>query len=126
MRIYLAAMYSQRKEMELIAERLTKADHEITSRWIYGDPSDFTPMKAAQSCIADIEYADTVLMFSLPVGTLFKGGGRTFEMGYAFAAGKRIIIIGEKGEHVFHHLPSIEHFNTLDAFISSGVKQTEL
>ena len=120
MKIYIAALYSQRNEMLVVAEKLREAGHEVTSRWIKGAEPGKTPTQAAMECAADVDYADTLLIFSLPHGTLYKGGGRQFEMGYAYGTGKTIVIIGEKGEHVFHHLPSMWHYNTLKEFIADN------
>lgn len=114
MRIYLAATYGQMLEMRNIASKLRDAGHEITARWIDGKEEGQTKGFGARMDIADIDYADTIISFTLAPHTLHTGGGRHFEMGYAYCAGKRTIIIGLKGEHIFHFLPSVEHYETLD------------
>jgi nucleoside 2-deoxyribosyltransferase len=117
MNIYLAATYGQMIEMREVAEKLKAAGHTVTSRWINGDEEGMSRERAALMDIADIDYADTIMAFTLPPHTAHTGGGRHVEFGYAFATGKRLIIVGEKGEHVFHYLPNVEHFNALDEAI---------
>ena len=117
--IYLAAMYSKMHEMQEVADRLKAAGHEITARWINGDEETMTKEQAALMDLADIDFAKIVIAFALPPKTMFNGGGRHVEFGYAYACGKRIIVVGEKGENVFHYLPNIEHYPTLDAAIEA-------
>lgn len=117
--IYLAAMYAKMHEMQEVAERLRALGHTITARWINGDEETMTKEAAALMDLADIDYAKVVMFFSLPPKTMFSGGGRYVEFGYALACHKRIMVVGEKGENVFHWHPSIEHFATLDAAIEA-------
>lgn len=117
--IYLAAMYSKMHEMQEAAEKLKAAGHTITARWVNGDEETMTKEAAALMDLTDIDYAKVVMAFSLPPKTMFSGGGRHVEFGYAYACGKRIMVVGEKGENVFHWLPNIEHYATLDEAIKA-------
>lgn len=118
--IYLAALYSQMFAMQDVAQKLREAGHEITSKWIDGDEEKkLTREEAAIMDRDDVDAADTVICFSLPKGTLHNGGGRHWEFGYAYAKGKRIIIVGPLGEHVFHHLPTIIHYNDLESAMAN-------
>lgn len=119
MKIYLAAMFSRRKEMETYAQRFKNAGHEITARWVFGGETDttfnkdLTRERAAAIDLEDVDAADCVISFTHPRGTKTPGGGRHVEFGYALAKGKRLILIGER-ENVFHHVPSVEIFEDLD------------
>lgn len=112
--IYLASTYGQMHEMRMVAEKLRAAGHTVTSRWIDGDEEGLSREKAALMDIADVAYSDIIMSFTLPPKTPHTGGGRHVEFGYGYALGKRMLIVGQIGEHVFHHLPSIEHYENLD------------
>jgi hypothetical protein len=66
--------------------------------------------------LQDIEAADTLVLFSEDplIGT--PRGGRHFETGYAFGRGKRVVIVGGE-ENIFHYLPSVIHYKSLQDFI---------
>lgn len=114
MRIYLAATYGQMLEMCDVAAKLREAGHEVTSRWIDGMEEGQTKEYGAKMDLADIDFADIVLSYTLPPKTSHTGGGRHVEFGYGYATGKRMILVGQKGEHIFHYLPNVEHYENLD------------
>jgi len=103
--------------MEEIAKRLRDEGYDITSRWVYGEEEGKTNEDIAIFDIDDLDDADTVISFTQPYGTMYKGGGRNVEFGYGYAENKRMILIGER-ENVFHWLPSVEQFNTIEDFLT--------
>jgi hypothetical protein len=122
MQIYLAARYGRFPEMQRHATALMALGHQITSRWIWGvhqalDSHLLHPTfrhRSAQFAAEDQEdlrCADTFIGFSEILG-LPSRGGRHVELGMALAWEKRILIIGG-AEHVFHCLPGLEHYSTL-------------
>jgi len=118
-KIYLASLYSRREEMEEIALVLMNAyGYDITSRWVFGGEEGFTEAEIAVFDLEDATEADTIIAFSEPLGTMYKGGGRNVELGWAMAQNKRCIVIGER-ENVFMHHPMIEQFDTLEEWIKS-------
>jgi len=122
--IYLASLYSRREEMERIALDLMNAHgYDITSRWVFGGEEGFTREEIAVFDLEDVEAADTIIAFSEPYGTLYKGGGRNVELGYAMAKGKRCVIIGER-ENVFMWHPQIEQFDTIEEWIAFDDKNS--
>jgi hypothetical protein len=114
LKIYLAALYSERLTMLENAAKLREMGHEVTSRWIDGMEEGQTREYSALLDLADIKSARCVMSFSLPYRTSHIGGGRHVEFGMAYVLGKRMVVVGEKGEHVFHYLPGIEHYETLE------------
>lgn len=114
MKIYIAAMYSRMEEMRGPAATLRRLGHEVTARWIDGAEAtlDERPSGALMD-LEDIDRADAVVSFTQPFGSLYKGGGRHVEFGYGVAKGKRLIVIGDR-EQIFHHLPQVEVFKSLD------------
>lgn len=119
-KIYIASLYSRRAEMEQIAMVLESNGFPITARWVYGGEDGLDNQAIAELDLDDVDDANLVLSFSCPYGTMFKGGGRCVEFGYGIARGKESVVIGER-ENVFHWLPDVKQFDTLDQFISSYV-----
>lgn len=110
MKLYLAAMWSLRDEMQALAKKCEALGHEVTARWLWVTHED--EARAAQMDLTDIERAEVLVLFSVgPRGTMFSGGGRCIEYGYALALGKRMALIGPR-ENVFHYLPSVRQFDT--------------
>jgi nucleoside 2-deoxyribosyltransferase len=131
MKIYLAARYSRKDEMNAYAKMLTRGGYTVTSRWLEGHNAvwsgyeDLMLTAYAMADLEDIDKADTVISFTEPRGTPTTGGGRHVEFGYGYLKGKRMIIIGER-ENIFHHLPHIEIYSTLDAFLEAEENGPEL
>lgn len=123
-KIYLASLYSRRAELESYANTLTEAGHIVTSQWVYGNEVGLTREDISILDIYDIDRSDMVLSFTEPYGTMYKGGGRCVEFGYGIARGKESCIIGDR-ENVFHHLPQVKKFESLDEFIRSYATQVE-
>lgn len=118
MKLYIAALYSRRKEMERIADLLKSKGFEITSRWVYGAEENEGRTRAQNAImdLEDVDRADMVLSFTHPRGTLTSGGGRHVEFGYAYAKSKKLCIIGEC-ENVFHHLLEVFVYPDLDKWL---------
>lgn len=115
-KLYLAAMFSRRIDMEANANRLTMLGYRIVSRWVFGDADDLGREEIALLDLEDVRLADAVMSFTQPHGSFNPGGGRHVEFGYGLALGKRMILIGER-ENVFHDHPRVEQFDTLEDFI---------
>lgn len=123
MKVYLAGRYGRRQELLRYALRLRSLGHEVTSRWLFGEPedgcldSDFAAWCAVLD-LEDIAAADTFLAFteSNPDIPGASRGGRHFEMGFARGCACRIVVIGAR-ENIFCHLPGVEFFGTFDEFL---------
>lgn len=118
--IYIASLYSRREEMLENANKLIAAGFSVTARWVSGGEDGLDNEAVAELDIDDVIDADMVLSFTLPYGTMFKGGGRHVEFGVGVGLGKELAIVGER-ECVFHWLPEVKQYNTLDEFISAYV-----
>jgi hypothetical protein len=112
-------------EMREVRDRLVAEGHEVTAQWIDGkEKSDAaateeTMIAGALMDIADVQRADVLLAFSQERGTLHTGGGRHVEFGIALSIGVPIIVVGPRGEHIFHYTPCVEHRATLDEAIDA-------
>lgn len=116
MNIYTAARYGDMEQMRKVRDRLHALGHTVTARWIDGGeegPNGRTLEQAAVMDVVDVSRSDVLLFFSQPYGSANTGGGRHWELGYAYALRKRCIVIGPK-EIVFHHLSNIEVYDSLD------------
>ncbi len=111
-KIYLAASYAQMLEMRELGERLRSLGHEVTAQWIEGKEANASRESAALMDVEDVRRADTLVLFSFPRGTLVTGGGRHVEFGIALERGMRLLVVGPKGEHVFHSWPGVRFFSS--------------
>jgi nucleoside 2-deoxyribosyltransferase len=121
MKIYIAAMYSRREEMDRKANLLKHKGFEITSSWIYSSGEGLSLSDIALVDLADIDRADAIVSFTNEIGTIT--GGRHVEFGYGLAKGKRLILIGGR-ENIFHYHPSVEQYSTLDAWLERETEPT--
>ena len=131
MKIYIAAKYARRFELRYLANALKAHGHEITAQWLdNGEEEHDGPAGAAQMDVDDVLRADTVLFIGEPQGSKNTGGGRWFELGLAYGAGKRcLIVVGPPGdaqhlgsaapghETVFTSLPLMEVFTSIEAAV---------
>ena len=115
MRVYLAARYRRRPELQRRAEEFSALGHHVTSRWIRGSHNvsggldDPLWAKFAQEDFEDVAAARP--MGSSASWSPAAVAGRHVEFGIALAWGKRTIVVGEP-EHLFHTLPSVEAYPT--------------
>ena len=120
MKVYLAALFSRRAEMETYANKIAENGHEITARWVYGGEDGLSRTEIALMDIEDVDRADAIISFTHPRGTMTTGGGRHVEFGYALAKGKKLIVIGAY-ENVFHHMPNVQIYSDLDSWLYDAV-----
>ena len=117
MKLYLAAKFGQKNEMRSVRDFLVNDGHEVTSRWIDVEHeedashtvTDAMRIEYAAMDVADVLAADVLVAFSAPRSEPAIGGGRHVEFGIALQAGKDIIVVGPKGEHIFHWCQDVIH-----------------
>ena len=138
MKIYLAARYSRRSQMQMYADELWRAGHSITSRWIKEphclgldeDDDNLEPElagKFAMEDVNDLRAADVVIAFTEEPAANWTRGGRHVEFGIAVEAGKNVYVVGPR-ENIFYALPQVKHYPTWselyrDVFSSKREKQ---
>lgn len=118
MKIYLAARYSRKDEMREYADRLQRADHHVTSRWVEVkhnvediDGDRELASRYASEDAEDLVAADAVVVFTEPPRKELTRGGRHVEFGMALALQKRLFVVGPI-ENVFYALPQVEIYPT--------------
>ena len=123
MKIYLAARFEKKNDMRDVRDFLVNDGHEVTSRWIDVEHeedaahtvTDAHRIEYAKMDVDDVLAADALVAFSDPRSAPGSGGGRHVEFGIALHAGKDIIVVGPKGEHIFHWCQDVLHVDDIDA-----------
>ncbi len=120
--IYIAAPYPCREEAQRWAKLLTEAGHLVTARWVTNEGEDSKDPND-QAYYAKIDMEDIESAYSLVLMTGYRGdrswtGGRHWEAGYAYAKERRIIVVGPR-ESVFHHIPSVQQYDTIEEMIDA-------
>lgn len=127
MNLYLAARYSRRAEVDALADRLTALGYGIVSTWhsqalealdariMEDDYADVARLHASVD-LANIAHADTVLL--LTDAGLPTRGGRHFECGVAYARGIPLVCVGQP-EHIFHRLPGVALWPSVETWLTS-------
>jgi nucleoside 2-deoxyribosyltransferase len=119
-KVYVAGWYSQITQAKEAARELRQAGYLVTAPWIDGvtDTANGYPlMQAALDDLHGVKQADYLMLLALPFGTMYNGGGRWVEFGYALALGKRMVVVGEH-ETIFCHLPGVRVYSTVGAAIN--------
>lgn len=128
-RFYLAGRYDRRQELCNRAhaiERASKGTWRSTARWLDGVHDDLGPdsdtdemYRVAMEDIHDILESDVVFVYTEHPGVSSRGG-RHVELGFAYATGKRIVVIGPR-ENVFTALvPQADTTAEAIAYIRDG------
>ena len=113
---YVASSFNERENLKRFVEQIeTELGWKCTSRWITDDQALGVNAKTAQMDMEDVEWSDTLIVFSAKSTT----GGKWVELGMALAWDMPIYMIGHKPEKecIFQLLPQIQHFDSLDAFL---------
>lgn len=131
-KIYLAASYARRREMQSYAAVLETFGHQVICRWIAGSHSLDDGLISVGAFEAQVTWAcedyddarqsDWIISFTEPPRSKYSRGGRHVEFGVGLATGKRMIVIGYR-ENLFHYLPHVEFYSDWDAFVLSLLSQ---
>lgn len=121
MKIYLAACFGQQAEVRDKANELHVQGHLCTSNWRFEKPSgDGSETKFAgkylQAAMQDLRDINDADMLVLLAGQVSQTGGKHFEVGYAVAKGKQVVIVGA-AENVFHWM--LPRFTTWQEFMET-------
>lgn len=128
MKFYIAARFSRRPECNALAHELQALGHTITSRWVKPDSdhvkatglsqqaADAERRRFATEDVQDVLCCDAMVsLMETPRNN--SRGGRHVEFGMALGLEKELYIIGPR-ETVFHHLPTVMHFETVNDFVA--------
>jgi len=116
---YFAAKYRWRLVIKQISTKVeAQSSHTVVGRWLTGahDGSSIADQtRWAREDLEDIDRADCLVIFHLPVDEPEASAGRHIEHGYAIAKGKQIIIVG-KSTSVFQYVSNTINYPSLDEF----------
>lgn len=127
MKVYLAAQYPRRDEMRHVAKLLRENNILVTSRWLsetaslgshLNEATNAENLSAAIHDRADIDAADTLVLFAEDPTVGFPRGTHHVEFGYAMGKGKRLVVINGP-ENIFQYFPEVIHYFTLQDFLES-------
>lgn len=128
LKVYLAAPWGERKQIDRMAGILRRTGVTVTSSWHALNDGDWKT--EAMRDIVDIDECDILIRFSAAeyasTTPNLTTGGRHFECGYAYGRGKVIWLVGPP-ENVFDTIidATFEHFaDVLDAL--QGIELVEL
>jgi hypothetical protein len=124
-KVYLAGRFSRRHEFKALADAITAAGHEVTSRWLYSDDhhleldsGQLPAVAAAARDLDDVRAATVCVAFTEDPESPQGRGGRHVELGAAIAFGLRVIVVGDP-EHIFHLLPEVERVDSTEAVLAA-------
>jgi hypothetical protein len=122
LRVYLAARYSRRTEMQTIGETLTRHGVDVTSRWITGCHEGLPEATCAEDDLADIDRAQGILLFTETPAVGYMSGGRMVGLGYAIGKRKWVWIVGPR-ENVFCHLGHCGVYATISEWMAEMLEE---
>jgi hypothetical protein len=120
MKIYLASHYSRKNEVRAAVAELAKLGIEVVSTWHREKVASNSVMhpengrawrKNAISDKRELDACTHFVLFSMGPTAKFSRGSHAWENGYAVAAGKRCLVVGER-QVIFHYLPGTTVCNT--------------
>jgi nucleoside 2-deoxyribosyltransferase len=111
-RIYLAAPYPLIASIRALADEL-EVLHSIhcVSRWMHTTEQVWTHEHALMD-LKDILFADVFVAINPAEWSNSGTGGRHFELGFAYAMKKPIILVGAR-TNIFHHLDPVHYTESL-------------
>lgn len=129
MKVYIAAPYSRKEEMNVYAAKLRELGIEVTSRWLnephkssiqMPDLTHEQHLEYAMQDVNDIMDSDAMVFFTDPTKTILRAG-RHVEFGMVLALNHMltedplpIFVVGLEFENIFHHMPNVSHFQEWD------------
>ena len=106
--LYLAAPFTAKAEARAARHYLNSHGFLVRARWMDSHNAEFPACGAkvaaeeAWADLCDIDVCDGFVMLNLYIGV-----GKSIEMGFALAKGKRIWVVGE-ANHIFYFLPGVQ------------------
>jgi len=114
MMVYIASRFRNKSGVKQLTAKFLTAKPPIHAIQSWPDePEDNRPGFSAKCDLEEIQSADAVIVWTEDCELV--PGGMHFEAGYALGLGKRVIQIGPR-VNIFYHLPTIEHYDTIQDF----------
>jgi len=116
MKIYIAASYPRYNEAQELGKKLEELEFEVVSYWHQGKEK-IADYQSGQRAIRDLSAVQQCDLFIELIGDEKSKGGRHCELGLAIAWNKKIILIGEKDNCIFTHLPWLPRMKNMAEFL---------
>lgn len=122
--VYVASRFEDKDQARSVRDALVAAGVACTSRWLEEESKTESSEQERRRYYAvmdleDILSADALVLLDAPETHRTGTGGRHVETGYAIAAGKQVLIYGER-ENVFHSLPQVRAFSDLGELVEAA------
>lgn len=121
MKVYLAASYGRKDEINTYREHLEDAGHEVTSSWLKksGDEAaEFAlkpPHEHAEQDLLDILESEALVLFT---DEQYARGGKHVEFGYAIGLGfLDMFVVGDHTENIFQTLLEVNCVPDVDSLL---------
>jgi nucleoside 2-deoxyribosyltransferase len=105
--IYVAAPLQLRHLAQMVMGQLEREGYVVTSDWLRGDPLSDEQAATAIDHLSNIDRADALVLLNPEAWRDAGTGGRHFEAGYAFKAGKDVFVVGARTQ-TFHYRPAVK------------------
>lgn len=124
-KVYIAAQYRQKADIDQKKKELEGLGFTVTSTWTEEKDSPNVSLKEvedrilldyAERDVREIKAADLLVLFTVDPDEMTRRGGRHVEFGYAMGQGKQVAIVGPR-ENIFHHLPEVPRFASWPQFV---------
>lgn len=126
--VYICARFGRQEEARELAERLVPLGLSITSSWLWQHADEMynhSPKESAEAAIKDVREvraADGIIYLSEKEDNPWGRGGRHVEFGVAVAEDLQLHVIGPL-ENLFHYLPDVLQYDSIDDFIAYAAEQ---
>lgn len=115
--VYIAAPWPCQALARELRDTLVYFGWQVIARWIDMPGPAVDTAEHARMDLDDIDAADDVVLLNPPGWENTGTGGRHFETGYAYHAGKRLILLGVRS-HVFHALEAVVQVEDIAAVMT--------
>ena len=132
MKVYVASRFLNRNLVKAFCHKVymlrhsTMGEIEFVQTWpnedstnliIDGAPDILAHKAIAHKDLREIDESDCVIVITEQCESV--PGGMHFEAGYAYAQGKRVIVIGPR-VNVFYYMGSLEYYPSIADFLASN------
>lgn len=107
--IYIAAPFQLRTVAQALQMRLEAEGFVVTSSWLQGDVMPDEQAATVIDHLGDIDRADGLVLLNPQEWADAGTGGRHFETGYAYNAGKAVFVVGARTQVFHYHAQHVQH-----------------
>jgi nucleoside 2-deoxyribosyltransferase len=126
--VYIASRFKNARVVEALSAKIESIDPTIRciQTWSFKAADALSvnsvpthvgmAARVARADLAEIDVAQVIVALTQDCDDKIPGGMHV-EFGYAMARGLRLVVVGPR-MNVFHYLPDVIHYDTIDAFLA--------